>query len=224
MPRDLFGDVTRPSISIGNRKWYTVPVSLLSHATIVALIVMVPLLAAPMMPGVFDDTDFDYLIDVVPIPTDLKPIADPNVAPTVAPTGFTDPPEAINDIRLDPGVLIGDTIDNVLPPPPPVVVAKPVHQDPIRVGGTIRQPQKVRHVDPVYPQMAILARVEGVVIIEATIGADGRLMDARVLRGHHMLDPPALAAVRQWEFTPTLLNGVPVPVIMTVTVQFKLSK
>ena len=79
-------------------------------------------------------------------------------------------------------------------------------------------------MDPVYPQLAILARLEGVVIIEATIGPDGKLMDARVLRGHQMLDQAALAAVRQWEFTPTLLNGVPVPVIMSVTVRFTLSK
>ena len=50
MPRDLFGDVTRPSISIGNRKWYTVPVSLLSHSIIIAMVVVLPILAAPLMP------------------------------------------------------------------------------------------------------------------------------------------------------------------------------
>jgi periplasmic protein TonB len=49
------------------------------------------------------------------------------------------------------------------------------------------------------------------------------VQDARVLRSIPLLDAAALDAVKQWEFTPTLLNGVPVPVIMTVTVQFTLS-
>ena len=61
-------------------------------------------------------------------------------------------------------------------------------------------------------------------IIEATIGVDGRVVNARILRSVPLLDDAALDAVRQWEYTPTLLNGVPVPVIMTVTVQFTLSR
>jgi protein TonB len=64
--------------------------------------------------------------------------------------------------------------------------------------------------------------VEGVVIIEAVIGTDGRVQQARVLRSKPLLDEAALTAVRQWVFTPTLLNGVPVPLIMTVTVNFTL--
>ena len=53
-------------------------------------------------------------------------------------------------------------------------------------------------------------------------GPDGAVKDAKVLRSIPLLDQAALDAVRQWVFTPTLLNGVPVPVIMTVTVQFTL--
>jgi protein TonB len=90
------------------------------------------------------------------------------------------------------------------------------------VGGQIKPPTKTKDVKPVYPPIAQSARVQGVVIIEATIGANGRVQDARVLRSIPLLDQAALDAVRQWEFTPTLLNGVPVPVIMTVTVQFTL--
>jgi periplasmic protein TonB len=74
----------------------------------------------------------------------------------------------------------------------------------------------------VYPSIAQSARVQGVVIVEATIGPDGKVSDARVLRSIPLLDQAALDAVRQWVFTPTLLNGVPVPVIMTVTVNFTL--
>jgi len=58
-------------------------------------------------------------------------------------------------------------------------------------------------------------------IVEATIGADGKVIDAKVLRSVPLLDQAALDAVRQWEYAPTLLNGVPVPVVMTVTINFK---
>jgi protein TonB len=96
-------------------------------------------------------------------------------------------------------------------------------QAPVRVGGNIKPPTKIRHVPPVYPPEAQTARIEGVVIIEATIGVDGRVSDARILRSIQLLDQAAVDAVRQWEFTPTVLEGVgPVPVIMTVTVNFTL--
>jgi protein TonB len=65
--------------------------------------------------------------------------------------------------------------------------------------------------------------VSGIVIIEATIGKDGSVRDARVLRSVPLLDQAALDAVRQWRFTPTLLNNEPVEVIMTVTVNFTLN-
>jgi protein TonB len=75
---------------------------------------------------------------------------------------------------------------------------------------------------PVYPAEARDAGVQGVVIIEAVIGKDGKVMSAKVLRSIPALDQAALDAVRQWEFTPTLLNDVPVNVMMTVTVNFTL--
>jgi periplasmic protein TonB len=116
------------------------------------------------------------------------------------------------------GVAGGITGGIPEPPPPP----PPPPAAPVRVGGNIKAPQKVKHVNPVYPPIAQSARVQGVVILEATIGPDGAVKDAKVLRSIPLLDASALDAVRQWQFTPTLLNGVPVPVIMTVTVQFTL--
>jgi protein TonB len=112
------------------------------------------------------------------------------------------------------GGVVGGLPEAPPPPPPP--------QAPVRVGGNIRPPTKIRDVKPIYPSIAQSARVQGVVIIEATIGPDGKVNDARVLRSIALLDQAALEAVRQWVFTPTLLNGVPVPVIMTVTVHFTL--
>ena len=58
------------------------------------------------------------------------------------------------------------------------------------------------------------------VIVEAVIGVDGSITDVKVLRSIPLLDEAAVEAVRQWKFTPTTLNGVPVPVVMTLTVNF----
>ena len=91
----------------------------------------------------------------------------------------------------------------------------------IRVGGKIEPPIKMNDVKPVYPAIAQNAGVTGAVIIEATIGPDGKVIDAKVLRSIPLLDQAALDAVRQWEYRPTILNGVAVPVIMTVTINFK---
>jgi protein TonB len=70
--------------------------------------------------------------------------------------------------------------------------------------------------------MAQVARVEGVVILEAILDARGHVASVHVLRSVALLDQAAVAAVEQWTYTPTLLNGVAVPVVMTVTVQFTL--
>jgi len=90
----------------------------------------------------------------------------------------------------------------------------------VRVGGEIKAPKKIKDVPAVYPPIAREAGVSGVVIIETKIGADGFIEDARVLKSIPLLDEAALDAVRQWQFEPTLLNGRPVPVMMTTTVNF----
>jgi TonB family protein len=91
---------------------------------------------------------------------------------------------------------------------------------PVRVGGRVKAPTKIKDVKPVYPAIAQAGRVAGTVTIEATIGPDGKVIDAKVVRSIALLDEAALDAVRQWEYTPTLLNGVPVPVLLVVTVTF----
>ncbi len=92
---------------------------------------------------------------------------------------------------------------------------------PIRTAA-IRPPAKVRNVNPLYPLLAQSRRVQGMVVIEATIGPDGKVSAAKVLTSVPMLDQAALDAVNQWEFTPTLLDGVAVSVIMTVATNFTL--
>jgi TonB family protein len=92
----------------------------------------------------------------------------------------------------------------------------------VRVGGAVKEPRKLKDVRPLYPDIAKQARVQGVVILEARIGPRGDVTAVRVLRGIPLLNEAAVDAVKQWAYEPTLLNGVPVPVIMTVTVNFRL--
>jgi TonB family protein len=89
---------------------------------------------------------------------------------------------------------------------------------PLRVGGVIRPPTKTKQVNPERPASAVGS--SGLILIEVTIGVDGKVQDAKVLRSVPGLDQAALAAVRQWEFEPTMVNGVRVPLIMTVAVKF----
>ncbi|HXV63075.1 MAG TPA: energy transducer TonB, partial [Vicinamibacteria bacterium] len=115
------------------------------------------------------------------------------------------------------GVIVG--IVGGLPQMPSV----PPPQEPVRVGQGLRSPSKTRHVAPIYPEIAKLARVEGIVILEAIIDPAGNVTHVRVLRSRPLLDESAIDAVKQWKYEPTLLNGVPVPIVMTVTVTFQLS-
>ena len=90
----------------------------------------------------------------------------------------------------------------------------------VRVGGQVRPPIRIKEVPPVYPAIAQSARVSGDVVIEATVDEEGKVADARVVKSVPLLDQAALDAVKQWEYRPSLLNGVPTPVVMTITVKF----
>jgi len=113
------------------------------------------------------------------------------------------------EVRPAPGIFVS-------PDPAPTAAA------PLRVGGDVRQPTKLFDVKPVYPPQARAAGVTGSVIVEITVGTDGAVTDARVLRGIPLLDNAALQAVRQWRYDVTMLNGVPVSIKMIVTVPFRM--
>jgi protein TonB len=93
----------------------------------------------------------------------------------------------------------------------------------LRVGGAVREPKKIEDVRPVYPSIAQAAKVEGMVILEAVINERGVVERVRVLRSVPLLDRAAVDAVQKWRYTPTLLNGSPVSVLMTITVHFTLN-
>ena len=234
MPRDLFGDVTDPSIKFSTRKWYSVPLSFVAHTIVIGALIVAPLVATGALPmpqsgPVVINLEPPPLPQPPPLrrPTPSQPRAlDTNAAPLVAPDNIAPEPdlpapfETTVDLGVE-GVFGIEGTSEVTPPPPPKV--EPPPDKPVPVGGVIRAPQRVSYVAPEYPAIALSARVRGLVIIQAVIDTTGRVQEARVLRSDSpLLNDSAIAAVRQWVYTPTLLNGVPVSVVMTVTVHFQM--
>ena len=233
---DLFVDVVDPSVKVGDRSFRSLPVSVLLHATAVAAVALVALTSTERLP-----TPPAVMAFVAPMGTPAPPpppppraaaatradatVPNPAAAPVAAPaeirpeTGL-EPPTAGVPGGVEggmPGGVAGAGIVALPEAPPP---APPAPAEPLRIGGNIRPPTRIRDVPAVYPQIAIQARVQGVVIVEADVSAEGKVTDARILRSVRLLDQAALDAVRQWEYTPTLLNGIPRAVVMVVTVNF----
>ena len=135
-------------------------------------------------------------------------VARPAAAPASSPAGAA-------ARRPSPQSAPAAQTDQAAPPP-----------SPIRVGGAIREPKLLERVQPAYPAAARAAGVQGYVILEATIDADGRVADAKVIKpsGSDDLDRAAVDAVSAWRYMPTLLNGVAVPVLLNVAVTFSLTR
>jgi len=239
MPRDLFGDVVRPPAAIGSRKWYTLPISFVSHTVVLALVIVVPLMATGVLPTPSAGGIEWTLVPAVeppsvpppaktkaatPVPASM--MANPDAAPIEAPSGVLEETGVI-EIETARGAeggvpegVIGETTNGL--PEPPVPLPPPPAAAPIRLHSGIQAPSKIHHVAPIYPSIAVAARREGTVILEAILAVDGTVTSLRVLRSVPLLDDAAMEAVRQWRFTPTRLNGQPVAVVMTVTVTFTL--
>jgi protein TonB len=95
--------------------------------------------------------------------------------------------------------------------------------EPLRVGGDVKAPQLLQKIEPAYPEAARKARMEGVVILEAIITAEGSVQEVKVLKSvNPLLDASAVRAVGQWKYRPATLNGRAVRVYLTVTVTFNL--
>ena len=216
-------------------RFYTLVLSVTAHAVALIFLVAIPLVALDAVPAARGLTEFIRADAALPDPpppphrgraADARSAAPP--APTTAPEQIepeVDTPPFASPTPFDGpdlgGLPIGDPT-GMLPNVPPAV--PPAPKPTYRAGGNIRPPAKVRHVPPVYPPIAQQNKVAGTVILEAVIAENGRVRDVRVLRSVPLLDQAAVDAVRQWHFTPTLLNGEAVPVVMTVTVRFQLNE
>jgi Ca-activated chloride channel family protein len=118
------------------------------------------------------------------------------------------------------GGVSGGILGGAPPPPPPPPPPNPRKVAPMSVGGNVQESKILLRVDPVYPEAARRARVSGIVMVEISVDENGNVAQARVIRGHPLLDEAAVNAVKQWKYSPTLLNGVPIPVVATATVVF----
>lgn len=104
------------------------------------------------------------------------------------------------------------------PPPPPETAKTRVF-----VGGVVQQARATFQPDPIYPLIAVRARVTGTVRLAAVISEQGVIEELRVVEGHPMLIEAATQAVRQWRYRPLVLNGVPHKVDTTIDVHFRLN-
>jgi periplasmic protein TonB len=121
-------------------------------------------------------------------------------------------------VRMFAWLLVGTlTVVSVFAYPAPQASPQTV-----RVGGDIKPPVKTKNTLPTYPPVAKATHIEGVVMLDVTIGTDGKVKDVKVLRSVKGLDDAAVAAVRRWEYKPTTVNGQPVQVIVTVPMVFTL--
>lgn len=115
--------------------------------------------------------------------------------------------------------LLTDAKDNVLMTQDQNIGA-PRTSRPIRVGGGVQEAKLIRKVDPVYPERAKASALSGTVRLSVTVGEDGYVTDVQAVDGHPVLCAAAAEAVRQWQYSKTLLGGEPVSVTTTVTVHF----
>jgi protein TonB len=151
-------------------------------------------------------------------PTDIRP--EPPVASTVSTsTGGAGGVEG----GVEGGVvggIVGGMVGVVTPPPPP----PPPAQAPVRIGGQIKTPALLHRVEPAYPDIAAAAHLTGLVILEAVVDTMGCVESVKVLRsGHPLLDREAVAALKQWRYTPLMLNGTATPFVLTVTFNFNVA-
>ncbi len=236
MSRDLFVDTVATRPAQRRSKW-TILGSLLAHVGIVAALVIVPIVSALDNVVLHANDALTYSMPAVAIlPSPPPPTRDaPSIAPDLklnaAPsTSAQQPVTRQPDFHISgggTGVPAGLTrltglIDLGVPPGPAPPPAPPVPQVPIRPGGVVNPPERIAYAAPAYPTIAKNAHIEGTVILEATIDEFGTVRDVRVLRSIPLLDRAAIDAVSKWRYTPTRLNGVAVPIRLTVTVSFAL--
>ena len=229
-----------------SRRPWTFGVSLLAQALFIAIAVLIPLLAKPMLPAL----NAAMVSLQPPKPPRATAPPPPQRIAAVRPQQFSTvlrqpaqmPARAAVIVDTPPNVgvdrngVVGAgpgpgsatagifaAAPPVKPPPPPVAEPEEPAQ-PIRVGSAVQAARIVRRVLPVYPPLARSAGISGVVRVQAIIAVDGSIAELNVISGHPLLINAATDAVQQWRYRPTVLNGKPVPVDTQIDVNFTLGR
>jgi protein TonB len=223
------------------RRALTLPASLTIHGLVIMGALVVPLMSAHELPEVAASGLNVILVEPQALPAPSPPPARvrgvrsasavsrpaPSTGRFVAPARIPDAvlKDDLADLLGPVGIGPGGGVDGgswdwdqpadigrfkEAPPPTPVRIAE------------WEAPSKRRHVDPVYPELARRAHIQGVVVLECVITPQGRVANARVVEAPPLLGAPAREAVLQWQYTPMIQNGVPVPVLLRVRVTFSI--
>jgi len=237
---ELFESVARPTTM--RKRWAVVISGSLQSACLLILLV-VPLIYTEALPGTIFKTTWVGPPESAPRTAAQPPLPKSGVrAPRLLNHGILIEPPRIPtrvdvseegplapEAPLAEGPLsAGSGMDllNAMPNSAEIVKRPAVASVPQRVPVTsrIEAAKLISRVQPVYPQLAIQARIQGNVVLHAIIGRDGQVSELEVLSGHPLLVNAALDAVRQWRYNPTLLNGQAVEVETTITVSFVLGQ
>lgn len=217
--------------------------STLLQAGVIGGLVIAPLVAMQAPPIPQNVQTFQSFVPVVPPP----PPPPTRVTTPRRPRVTVDPSRILDDIGRAPldsfddpaydsepielGDVLGDFdgvpggVDGASPAEPIVTASEPKEfpKGPIEIGN-LQPPRKIHHVNPVYPRIALLSRLQGEVKMRAIIDENGNVVDLTIISSPTpLLNQASLDAVKQWRYEPTYLNGTPVPIAMTVSVVFKLN-
>ena len=240
--------VSNPGGNKKTNKPWTVVLSMVVQATLVAILILIPLIYTEALPKASLTTFLTAPPPPPPPPPPPAAVQVVHVKPQVhlMDAGKLVAPKVIpkeikiikEDAEPDPGMMgvaggvpggvpggqMGGVIGGVIggvggAPPPP----RPT-QTRIRQGGAVTAASLVNKVNPTYPPLARQTRISGTVRLHAIISKDGTVQQLEVMSGHPLLVQAALDAVRQWRYRPTLLNGEPVEVDTTIDVIFSLNQ
>jgi protein TonB len=248
----MFESMTRTDRLDPARRIVTFLASLTAHFLAILILVVIPLIFLGTLPAVdlLSWVTYDPPSPPPPPPQinmrsqDIRqePIRTNDfTTPREIPPGIPKPPSEPPWTDLPAGPNLGFTPDafgprvpgiqgnplgtafNVAPPaplPPPPKPEPP--KEPRRMTSSLQESRLIRKVDPVYPPLAVIARQSAIVILDVKVDEDGNVENVRVLQGHPLFNDAAIRAVMLWKYSPTILNGEPIPVVATVTVIFNL--
>jgi protein TonB len=226
---------------VDKKRWMTLPLAVILHVVVIGSAVALSLWYIEEIPD--PPIPVSFYVQAAPPPPPPPPppkAAAPKVvqkvepqptnqmvAPVVIPDALPKPSADTGGEGVEGGVeggVPGGVMGGVLGGVPGGVLGGIPSEEPMRVGGEVKEPIEISRVRPQYPEAARKARMQGVVILEAIITKDGNVESVRILRGiNPLLDNAAVRAVQQWKYKPATFNGRAVPVYLTVTVTFTLN-
>lgn len=225
-----------------SKKAGALAVSLATQTLAIGTLMLIPLLYTDRLPFVQFQLPTFMPPSPPPPPRNPEPtprhrtaprVWNPYTSPTTIPPLNTRP-DTIDDApaplnQIDSGLPMlappSTIFTHVIAPPPQAPpVAEPAASKPITVTSEIQSAKLIRKVVPVYPRLAISGRISGTVRLIGTVGKDGNVQQIQVVSGPPLLVQAALDAVRQWIYSPTILNNKPMEVIAPISVTFTLSQ